>query len=218
VLKLALFARPVFALSNLAALVNYSATFAVTFLLSIYLQTVRSLPVRAAGLLLLVQPVLMAILSPLAGRLSDRVEPRIVASVGMALTSAGLLVAARLGAASHLGGLVAALVLLGVGFGLFSSPNTNAVMSAVAKADYGVASATLGTMRVVGQALSMAFVALVTALHLGHAPLAPAAAPQLIAAQHTALTVFAALCALGVAASLARGRMHSKGVRSLRGW
>ncbi len=209
VLKVDLFRSPVFALSNLAALINYSATFAVSFLLSVYLQTVRGLAPRTAGLVLLVQPVLMAVLSPIAGRLSDRVEPRLVASVGMALTSLGLALAATLGAATRLGVLVGALVLLGIGFGLFSSPNTNAVMSAVERLDYGVASATLSTMRIVGQALSMALVAMVTAIHLGQARLAPAAAPQLLAAQHEALVVFAALCALGIAASLARGRMHA---------
>lgn len=209
VLKLELFRSPVFALSNVAALINYSATFAVTFLLSVYLQTVRGLAPRTAGLLLLVQPVLMAVLSPLAGRLSDRFEPRIVASMGMALTSLGLAVAATLDRGTHLGVLVAALVLLGLGFGLFSSPNTNAVMSAVERSDYGVASATLSTMRVVGQASSMAFVAMVTAVHLGRAPLTPEAAPHLLLAQRTAFMVFAGLCALGIAASLARGRMHS---------
>jgi EmrB/QacA subfamily drug resistance transporter len=208
VIKIALFANPVFALSNLAALVNYSATFAVTFLLSTYLQTVRGLPAREAGLWLLVQPVLMAVVSPLAGRLSDRVEPRIVSSIGMALTTIGLLVAWRLDATSPLATMAAALVLLGLGFGLFSSPNTNAVMSAVERTDYGVASATLGTMRVVGQAASMALVAIITAIHLGTAPLSPEASPQLVAAQQSSFLLFASLCGAGVLASLGRGRMH----------
>jgi len=80
-----------FAFSNLAAMINYSATFAVGFLASLHLQVVMNLDARAAGWVMLSQPFLMALFSPFAGRLSDKVEPRIVASGGMALTTLGLL-------------------------------------------------------------------------------------------------------------------------------
>jgi EmrB/QacA subfamily drug resistance transporter len=91
VLHIDLFAknRP-FAFSNLAALINYSATSAVTFLLSLYLQYIKALSPQQAGLVLVAQPIVQATFSPLAGGLSDRIEPRIVASVGMALTATGL--------------------------------------------------------------------------------------------------------------------------------
>jgi EmrB/QacA subfamily drug resistance transporter len=127
VLDLRLFRNLVFAFSNLAALINYSATFGVSFLLSLYLQVVKGLDPQRAGFVLLAQPVVMAFLSPFAGRLSDRVEPRLVASLGMFLNFVGLVLFALLRAATALPAVVGELLLMGVGFALFSSPNTNAV-------------------------------------------------------------------------------------------
>ena len=116
----------IFAFSNLAALINYSATFAVGFLLSLYLQYIKALSPQNAGLILTSQPVVMTIFSPYAGRLSDRFEPRIIASAGMALTDVSLLLFIFLNDKTSLEFVVARLILLGFGFALFSSPNTNA--------------------------------------------------------------------------------------------
>lgn len=207
-LDLNLFRRnTAFAFSNLAALINYSATFAVGFLLSLYLQYIKGLSPRGAGLILIAQPVMMAIFSPLAGRRSDRVEPRILASAGMAVSAAGLLLLAFLGESTALVFIVAALLVLGFGFALFSSPNTNAVMSSVDKKDYGIASATLGTMRLTGQMLSMGAAMLIFALFIGRVPITPAVYPRYLAALRTAFIVFGALCAAGVFISHARGNL-----------
>jgi EmrB/QacA subfamily drug resistance transporter len=210
-LDMALFARNrVFAFSNLAALINYAATFAVGFLLSLYLQSVRGLGAQAAGGLLAAQPLVQAGLSPFAGRLSDRVDPRIVASSGMGLIALGLALLAFVGPATPAAFLVACLVLLGAGFGLFSSPNTNAVMGSVERRSYGVASATLATMRLVGQMLSMGVASGVLALFVGREAIGPAHAAGFVAGMRTAFALYALLCVAGVFASLARG----KGVRS----
>ncbi len=207
-LQLSLFADPAFALSNLAALLHYAATFAVGFLLSLYLQSVLGLDVRSAGLVLLAQPVLMALLSPLAGRLSDRIEPRLVASGGMLLTCASLALFALLSPHTPVALVLAGLALLGTGFGLFSSPNSNAVMSAVEPQHLGTAAATLSTMRCLGQAGSLALVGLLLALFIGGASVAGAGTPQLLAGIRVSFAVLAVLCAAGVPASLARGRIH----------
>ena len=210
VLDVALLARNVvFARSNLAALINYSATFAVTFLLSLYLQYVRGLDPGQAGLILLTQSVMMTLVSPLAGRWSDRVEPRVVASAGMGLTLVGLVGLGLLGPVTPLGWIVTALVVLGAGFGLFSSPNTNAVMSAVERKDQGVASATLGTMRLMGQTMSMGLAAAVLAAYVGRAPITPAVHGQFIQAMHVAFAISAGLCVVGLWASLARGNVRA---------
>ncbi|MBX3748567.1 MAG: MFS transporter [Opitutaceae bacterium] len=210
VLDVALMTRNVvFARSNLAALINYSATFAVTFLLSLYLQYVRGLDPGQAGLVLLTQSVMMMLVSPLAGWWSDHVEPRIVASVGMGLTLLGLVALARLGPATPLGGIVAMLVVVGAGFGLFSSPNTNAVMSAVERKDQGIASATLGTMRLMGQTVSMGLAAAVLAAYVGRTPITPALHEPFIAAVRVAFAISAALCVVGLWASLARGNVRT---------
>ena len=198
----------VFAFSNLAALINYSATFAVSFLLSLYLQYVKGLSPQSAGLVLLAQPVVQAVMSPFSGRLSDRVEPRIVASAGMTLTFAGLLLFAFLNEGTALSLIVANLSLLGLGFALFSSPNTNAVMSSVEKRFYGVASGTLGTMRLIGQTLSMAVAMLILTLYLGEVQITPKQYPLFLEGTRTVFRVFSALCFLGVFASLVRGRLR----------
>ena len=200
----------VFALSSLAALINYSATAAVGFLLSLYLQYIKGLGPQAAGLVLIAQPVMQAIFSPLAGRLSDRYEARVVASTGMGLTATGLVILTLLNEATPLPIIIASLVLLGLGFGLFSSPNSNAIMGAVERRDYGVASATLGTMRTIGQMLSLAIATLLFALIIGPVAITPPYYPAFLRSSHIAFVIFAAACTAGIFASLARGRMHGK--------
>jgi len=196
----------VFAMSTLAALINYSATFAVGFLLSLYLQYIQALSPAQAGLILIVQPVIMAVFSPLAGKTSDRVEARVVASLGMALTAAGLLLLLAVNATTPTAFLLASLALMGFGFALFSSPNTNAVMGSVERRHFGVASATLGTMRLTGQMLSMGMTMLVMAVYLGHDAITPANHGRFLASLHTTFLIFSMLCVAGVFASLARGR------------
>jgi len=198
----------VFAFSNLAALINYSATSAVGFLLSLYLQYIKALSPQNAGLVLVSQPVMMAIFSPLAGRLSDRIEPRVVASTGMTLTTIGLLPFIFLNEGTPLEFIVASLVLLGFGFALFSSPNTNAVMSSVEHRFYGVASATLGTMRLTGQMLSMGIAMVILAIYVGKVQITAAYYALFLASLQTTIGVFAVLCFLGIFASLARGKVR----------
>lgn len=198
----------VFAFSNLAALINYSATFAVSFLLSLYLQYIYGMDPQGAGSILLVQPIVQAIFSPFAGRLSDRVEPRVVASIGLSLTVVGLFLLTGLRENTPLSMVLASLILLGLGFALFSSPNANAIMSSVERKFYGVASATMGTMRLTGQMLSMGTVMLIFALFLGRAPITPERYDLFLASARTAFVTFALLSTGAVFASLARGEVH----------
>lgn len=196
----------VFAFSNLAALINYSATFALTFLLSLYLQYIKGLPPGDAGLILIAQPLVMAVFSPLAGHLSDRLEPRLVASLGMGISAAGLFLFIWLNSQTGLGVIVAGLILVGFGFALFSSPNTNAVMGAVEKKYFGVAAATLSTMRMIGQMLSMGIATLIFYLYIGYAQITPASYPLFLESVKVSFVIFSALCGAGVFFSLARGR------------
>ena len=195
-----------FALSNVAALINYSATYTVGFFLSLYLQYVRGLSPREAGLVLLAQPLLMAGFSPVTGRLSDRIEPRVLASSGMGLTVIGLGLLGFVSRETPLSYVVASLALLGLGFALFSSPNTNAVMSSVERRQYGIASATLGTMRLVGQMLSMGVAVLLFALLMGNVQITSGHYDAFLTVLRTGFPLFAGLCMVGVWASLARGK------------
>jgi EmrB/QacA subfamily drug resistance transporter len=200
----------VFTFSNLAALINYSASFSVTFLMSLYLQYIKALTPQTAGIVLVFQPIVMAVFSPFAGRLSDRIESRIVASTGMALLAVALFVFIFLGPGTPLGVIIGNLMLLGFGFALFSAPNTNAVMSSVEPRSYGVASATLATMRMVGQMLSMGIAMLMFALYIGKAPITPASYPPFLTAVRVAFIISTVLSVVGVFASLARGDVRGK--------
>ncbi len=205
----------IFAFSNLAALFNYSATSAVAFLMSLYLQYIKGLPPQKAGLVLVAQPVVMALTSPFAGRLSDRSEPRHIASLGMALSAAGLLLFSLLGPNTGFPFIVGSLVLLGLGFGLFSSPNTNAVMGSVGRKHLGVASAALGTMRLTGQMMSAGTAMMIFALFMGRVPITPKVYPQFLRSARFAFAFFSALCVAGIFASLARGDRLSNGPTDL---
>jgi len=196
-----------FAFSNLAALINYSATFAVSFLLSLYLQYIKGLSPQGAGLVLVLQPLVQAVFSPLAGRLSDRIEPRTVASAGMVFTAAGLFLLVFLTETTGLKFILAVLAVLGFGFALFSSPNMNAIMGSVEKRFYGLASGSVGTMRLLGQMLSMGIATLIFSVFIGRVQITATSQPALLTSLKVAFSVFGALCCGGIFASLARGRM-----------
>jgi MFS family permease len=156
-----------FAFSNLAALINYSATFAIVFLLSLFLQKIRGLSPLDAGSILIAQPVIMAVFSPLAGKLSDRIQPRYIATAGMAMCSLGLIAFAFITASTPVWIIIAILVWVGFGFAMFSSPNMSTIMSSVDKSHLGLASGSAATMRVVGQIVSMTIATLIFALMFG---------------------------------------------------
>ncbi|MBW2308097.1 MAG: MFS transporter [Deltaproteobacteria bacterium] len=198
----------VFAFSGLAALINYSATFAVTFLLSLYLQYVKGLSPQGAGLVLISQPIVQAIFSPFAGRVSDRIEPRIVATLGMTLTAIGLFLFTFLDENSPVVFIIARLIVLGFGFALFSSPNTNAIMSSVEKKYYGIASGSVGTMRLLGQMLSMGIATLLFAIYIGGGQITAEYYPAFIKSVKVAFIIFSILCFGGIFASISRGKIR----------
>ncbi len=197
-----------FAFSNLAAFINYSATFAVSFLLSLYLQYIKQLSPQEAGLILVSQPIVMAIFSPFAGRLSDRLEPRIVASLGMGLNVAGLFLFTFLSKDTTIQYIVGGLICLGFGFALFSSPNTNAIMSSVERKFYGVSSGIVGTMRLTGQMISMGIIAFIFSVSLGRAQITPVYYGVFLESTNRAFIIFTVLCVFGIGASLARGNVR----------
>ncbi len=214
VFEVRLFTRNrVFAFSCLAALIHYSATFGVTFLISLFLQYIKGFAPQDAGLIMIAQPVMMTLFSPFAGKLSDRVEPRVIASLGMGITSAGLLLLSTVSAGTSAGFIIACLMTLGFGFALFSSPNMNAIMSSVEKKYYGIASGSVGTMRLLGQILSMAIATLMFALFIGRTQITPAQYPAFIQSVRTALLIFSGLCICGVYFSLSTGSAAGKMIR-----
>lgn len=211
VLNMGLFRQNrVFVFSNLAALINYSATFALSFLMSLYLQYIKGIGPQNTGLILVAQPIVMALFSPYAGRLSDKVQPQVVASLGMGITAVGLVSLTFISQQSSLVHILLSLAILGLGFALFSSPNTNAIMSSVTRNYYGVASAMVGTMRLIGQVFSMGTAMLVFSLIMEDVQVSqvkPGEQSGLVDSIALCFLIFSILCTIGVFASLARGKL-----------
>jgi EmrB/QacA subfamily drug resistance transporter len=212
VLNMSLFkGNKAFAFSSLAALIHYSSINAVTFLMSLYLQYIQGMSAQRAGIILVSQPLMQAVFSPLAGKLSDKVEPRIVASTGMAMMVVNLAIFSFLSASTSIYLIIANFIVLGFGYALFSSPNTNAAMSSVDKRMFGVASGSLGTARSIGQVFSMGISMVAFAVFLGKESINPSNYPVLLRSIKVLFTVFTFLSLIGVAVSLNRGNIRKKG-------
>jgi len=196
----------VFFFSNLAIFISYIAIFAVSFLLSIYLQDIKELKPDIAGLILITASVLMAIMTPISGRVSDRIEPRLVASVGMSLNCVALLLLIFLNGDTALWYIMVALAINGLGIGIFASPNTNAIMGSVERKSLGVAAGTLGTMRTAGMMVSMGIMMILFSLYIGQAEITPEYYPQFLTSVRTGFIIFTVVSILGLLCQLvARG-------------
>ncbi len=194
----------VFALSSLAALINYAATSAIAFMLSLYLQYVRGFDASYAGLILISQACVQSVFSLLAGKLSEKYEPATLATSGMLIIVLGLLGLIFLTTTTSIWILVVLLFLLGIGFGIFSSPNMNVIMSSVGKKYYGQASATTGTMRLTGQSFSMGIASMAISLEVGNKKIVPELYPEFMDSLKITFIVFLALCIIGIYASSVR--------------
>lgn len=195
-----------FTFSSIAALINYSATFAVAFLLSLYLQYIKGMTPQAAGIVLISQPVIMAVFSPVAGRLSDRIEPRKIATSGMTITAIGLLLFLFIDRTTSIPYIIGTLIILGFGFAMFSSPNMNAIMGSVEKRFLGIASGAVGTMRLLGQVISMAVAMVVFSIFIGREEITPANYDLFLHSVRVCFTISSILCIIGIFFSFFRGK------------
>lgn len=199
-----------FSLSNLAAMIHYSATSAIGFFLSLYLQYLKGFDAKTAGLILMTQPVMMAIFSIPAGKLSDRINPGYIASAGIGMTSIGIFALTFISQATSVTYIICILLFNGIGYALFSSPNSNAIMSSVEKKHLGVASGMLGMMRMIGQTFSLGLAMMLIALFIGQQKIAPQNYPELLKTIKAGLVIFSVLCIPAIFASLARNKNLNK--------
>ncbi|MDA8125476.1 MAG: MFS transporter [Deltaproteobacteria bacterium] len=197
--------RP-FIMSNLATLVNYAAVYAVTLLLSLYFQYNRGLAPEMAGLLLGVTPAAQVVFAPLAGRWSDRMDSTKLASLGLGITTLGLVLLCLFDEETPILYFVLCLAINGAGYGIFSSPNMNSIMSSASRKWYGVASSLMVTSRQVGCVLSTAITMVIFSIFIGHVELTAAQHGSLALSAKTAFIIFACLNLVAVFLSLARGK------------
>ena len=188
--------------SNFASLCAYLATFSVTTILNYHLQYIKGFDSQTAGLILLVAPLCQVVLAPIAGRLSDKFIPQIMAAIGMGLGTISLFLFSFLDANTSFEFLMAAMVLYGIAFGLFSPPNTNVMMGSVPPKDTSVASAAVSTMRTVGQAMSIGILTLVFAFVMGNVPMTEQYFPLLTESCQITCLICVVLCLASVFASL----------------
>ena len=194
----------VFAFSNLATLINYAASFGIAFFFSLYLQVVRGYSPQSAGWILIIQPVFQAALSPFFGRLADRVSPAGLATCGMALCTLSLGLASQVHAGTPMRVIMGMLALMGIGFSLFSSPNTTTVMGSVPPKNFGIASSFLATMRTMGMLCSMTIITLVFKHIMGDHPVNVQTQSFFLASMHRCMMIFCLLCVAGVFCSMVR--------------
>jgi EmrB/QacA subfamily drug resistance transporter len=198
-----------FVFSNLATFLAFSASFAEVVILSLYLQNIKGMRPDQAGMVFMSQSVAMVLFSAYAGKLSDRISPGRVAAIGIGLLGVGLCAFIFLSPATPIWFIVACVAIIGLGFAFFISPNTNAVMSAVERKEYGVASGALATMRQVGQMVSMGIIMMLFNIILGATTritrITPDSYGPFLRCSRIGFTVFTVLCVLGVFSSLARG-------------
>ncbi|MFP4042029.1 MAG: MFS transporter [Bacteroidales bacterium] len=200
-----------FAYSNLAALINYSATFAIVFLLSLFLQKIQGFSPRYAGMILVAQPAVMAFVSPIAGRLSDRIQPRYLTTAGMSMCTLGLASFAFLTASTPVWGIVLLLIWVGLGFAFFSSPNMSTIMGSVDKTQFGLAAGSAATMRVLGQITSMTIATLFFAGMFEGEAVESVSDILFLEAMKWVFLSFALISAVGIYFSYNRGRMSRTG-------
>lgn len=201
-INLDLFKIKRFTFGNITAFINYGAFVSVGFILTLYLQYLKGYSPITAGLIVTVQSIMMILVSPFTGRLSDKIDPGSVSTVGMVLTTIGvaLMTLINFDNALYLGGF--SLIIFGSGIGLFYSSNTKLVMSAVDKKYFGVASATLSDMRSMGQIFGMGIVMIIISTILGNVQIIPSNYPELILSLRISLVAIAVLSAAGVFTSL----------------
>ena len=197
-IKTSIFKNRVFTISIVSILIINVGTTAITLLLSLYLQYLKQLTPNEAGVILLLQPLAVAFLSPFIGRISDKIEIRVLSSAGMAITTIGLFSFTILNSTTSLSSIILGLILVGTGLALFSSPVTNAAMSSVSKKIYGAASATVSTMVFTGQVLSLGVVILIFAVYLGNVQIIPQFYNEFLKSANLAFIIYTLICFIAI--------------------
>ncbi|MCI5866518.1 MAG: MFS transporter [Methanosphaera sp.] len=206
--EIRLFKNKTYTASNIASLISYFATFVVIYILNYHFQYIQGLDSQTTGIILIITPLLMAIVSPISGRISDKVIPQIIAAIGMVLVTIAMFIFIFIDTVPFYA-IIVAMILQGVGFGLFSSPNNNVIMSSVDKKYAATASASLSTVRTVGQSFSLGLLSLIFAFIMGNVPIVPANYPLLIESSQVTMIISTILCIIAVVLSLS-GFKHAK--------
>ena len=197
-----LFKNMKFTSSNIAALCSYLATAAITTILNYHFQYVRNWDAQLTGIMLIITPIIMALIAPNAGKLSDKIHPQKLAAFGMSIATVTLLILLFLDANTPIYLIVVAMILQGVGMGLFTTPNTNAIMSSVPPKETPNASAAQSAMRTIGQTMSLGLLTLVFAWIMGSLKLSSEHADLIVQCSQIVCMICTVVCIVAIFASL----------------
>ena len=188
--------------SNIASFISYFATFVVTYILNYHFQYLNGFDPQTTGIILIVTPLLMAIIAPLSGRLSDKIDPQILAAIGMSLVSIAMFILVFLDESTPIYIVLIAMILQGTGFGIFSSPNSNIILGSVEKKDIPTASASLSTVRTIGQSFSLGLLTVIFSFVMGNVQILPSNYPLLIQSSQITMIFSTIFCVIAVLLSL----------------
>ena len=188
--------------SNVASVISYIATFVVTYILNYHMQYILGMDSQTAGLFLIITPVVMAIVSPISGKLSDKINPQKLAAIGMVLVTIALIILSFLNKDTPMYLIIVAMIIQGLGYGIFCSPNTNIIMSSVPEKDTPTASISVTVMRVVGQTMSLAMLTVIFAIIMGNVPIIPQFYGLLTFSCQITCIISGILCVIAIFASL----------------
>ncbi len=205
----ALRANRVFSYSLVSSVMMYASMFPLSFMLSLYLQYIGGYSPSTTGQIMIVQALVMAFAAPFSGRLSDRYEARIIATAGCLVVTLGFLLLCLLGIRSSLWLILTGQFFIGLGFGFFSTPNTNAAMGSLKLGRVGIASAVINLSRSMGNLLGMGLVTLLFSLNMGDEVIRPELYDNLLLALRMALIMAAAFTLVGAFYSFNRGNVHA---------
>lgn len=210
ILDMKIYKHKVFKRSILAAFMNYASSYSVSFFLALYLQNLGALSASQAGLVMLLQPLMQVLLTVKSGSMSDKLDKRLLPTIGMGITSVGILMILFMDADVSLAYVAVTLLVLGIGYGIFSAPNTSAVMSSVPPENRSLASGSLSLMRQTGMMTSMGIAMCCISLILGSTDnINPSTYGAFVDVMRTAFSICFVMCVIGTAVSWFRGSEES---------
>ncbi|NTV65750.1 MAG: MFS transporter, partial [Oscillochloris sp.] len=216
-INLHLFQRAAFSLNLLSGFVIFIAMAFNLLLTPLFLQLVYQLELQQAGFFLMALPLTLSLIAPISGRLSDSIGSRRLTIGGLAIVAVGLIGLSFTGATTPIVQMLAFLMVVGLGIGMFQSPNNSTVMGSAPPEALGVASGLLAVMRTLGQTTGIAVGGAIWAsqvIALNGAPITPitSASPTILAGGYAfAMRVAAGLAVLAILPSLAGGQALDRG-------
>lgn len=173
IFEMKLFKNIRFAAANLACLFSYFATFMITYVYNYHLQYIMGMNSQTAGLYLIITPAIMVLMSILSGYLIKKIKGEYLTGTGLIILAVAFILLCTLSNTTPLEIILIAMTLHGIGYGLFSSPNTVLITTSVPEEETSKASASLSAMRLIGQTVSLGIFTTVFAIIMSNVVIEP---------------------------------------------